>query len=548
MLTTSPDLDTSGIKNTKEPFKNIDDFLEAVNSADAGDMVILANGTYDVSKEKDTKFKDRKGTATNPIIVRAEEVGKVTLEGSAGYKFVNCEHFTWYGFNHRHKASTDDNIIFQGGSNNRFARCEVNLNDKGSKEMGERKTLWLRISNCKAMKVDHCFFHEKPSEGQFINVKYHQDNKPGEGPLFEYNHFLHHDYNKIVGDDKIDDAGGEAIQMGDSKLSRYYYRAIVRYNYFEECNGDGEMITNKSSGNIYFDNSFTKTLGTFCMRHGDSTAILGNYFEACGLRVSGRGNLIANNHFTKNSAKKVQRRPLAISSCGWEQDPTISLDLKKYNVNDKDDPNYDKKFWEYWGGHWERVVNNNIILNTFANGDGKAGSIVNWGVKQGPLIPKDNNFKGNIITAKNGKLLEIAENVIINGKKEENDKEKEIKNDVSDNIGFFTGDAEKGGLSDEMATTDEDPLLREDSDGIYRLASGSHAHEKFQGTPFKELTTVDIDGRERGPNTDAGCCQFSTELTSKPKRRITPEDVGPKATTDLGNSPDWNPQPVNPRV
>jgi hypothetical protein len=382
------------------------------------------------------------------------------------------------------------------------------------------------------MKVDHCFFHDKPSEGQFCNVKYRSDNKHGEGPLFEYNYFLHQDYDEIVekddnGDPKIGDAGGEAIQMGDSKLCRFYFRAIVRYNYFEECNGDGEMITNKSSGNIYYNNSFTNTLGTMTLRHGDSTAILGNYFEACGLRVGGAKNLTANNHFTKNSTNVPQRRPLVISTGDFELDP-------------------EKPREQQQGAHWERVINNNIILNTFANGDGRADSIVLWGRKEGSKLPTGNKFKGNIITAKNGKLLEIPEGVIINGKIKEDGKEKEIRNEISDNIGWAMGNAKKGDLSSEMVKTDMDPQLTEDTDGIYRLQSGSPARNNFQGTPFRELTTMDIDGEERGPNTDPGCDQFSTAST-KPKRRITTADVGPKATTDVGSSPDWDPQPVNSR-
>ena len=222
-----------------------------------------------------------------------------------------------------------------------------------------------------------------------------------------------------------------------------------------------------------------------------------------------------------------QRRPLVISTGDFELDP-------------------EKPREQQQGAHWERVINNNIVLNTLANGDGTADSIVYWGRKQGPKMPTGNKFKGNIITARNGKLLEIEEGVIINGKIEEDGEEKEIKNEVSDNIGQPTGNAKKGDLSSEMATTDKDPLLTEDSDGIYRLQSGSPARNKFQGTPFEELTNMDIDGEERGPNTDAGCAQFSTAST-KPKRRITPADVGPGATTDLGISPDWDPQPVNSR-
>jgi poly(beta-D-mannuronate) lyase len=535
-LPTLGDLDTSGMEK-KGPFTKFGEFVDAVEDAQAGHLIILADGKYDISRSE-IEFSNRIGTTTSSIIVKPETVGGAILNGSEGaarFRFRNCRFFTWYGFTHTYELTAENdnidmedkhNIVFEGGNNNRFARCEVKPDNKDP----HKKRHSLQISNSKAIRVDHCFFHHKKSEGQFCNVKYRSDNEPGEGPLFEYNHFLHQDYNKIVRDDNIGDAGGEAIQMGDSKLCRYYYRGVFRYNYFEECNGDGEMITNKSSGNIYYNNSFMKTLGTMTLRHGDSTAILGNYFEACGLRVGARGNLIANNHFTKNSApdNKPQRRPLAISTGDWKQDPS-----KPYSD-------------DMQGAHWEQVVANKIILNTFANGDGQARSIVYWGVDEGDYMPTGNMFKGNIVTARRGRLLEIPEGVVINGKIEEDGEETEISNDITDNIGWAIGDAEVGNLSSDMATIDKDPLLTEDRDGIYRLQNNSPARNKLQGTPFREFTTVDIDGKDRGSNTDAGCDQFSTE-SRKPKKRITTEDVGPNATTDLRNSPDWSPQPINPR-
>jgi poly(beta-D-mannuronate) lyase len=501
MQTTFPDLDRSGILRT-EAINNISEFLHAVKNAEAGDLITLANGSYDV--DGDTSFSRRRGTARNPIIVTAEDVGKVTLKGSTGYKFENCEYFTWYGFNHMHEASTDDNISFKGGSNNRFARCEVKLNDRGSKTKGERKTHWLQISNCKAMKVDHCFFHQKPSEGQFCNVSFAEDNEPGKGPLFEYNYFQHQDYNKIVGEDKVGDAGGEGIQMGNSAHARRFYRAIVRYNCFEECNGDGELVTNKSCGNLYYNNTFTDCNASLTLRHGHSTAVLANYFKNCGLRILGANNLIANNHFTDNS-RSGNRRPLVIH-------------------NGKED------------GGYERVVNNHIILNTFANGSGRAKEIVVWGSGDGSGEPSDNKFKGNIITARNGKLFELGEGVTASG------------NEISDNVRWIADSADDGDLTEEMATRTDPLLTRDPNDGIYRLQSSSPARNKFTGKPFSSLTSVDIDGEDRGPNTDAGCDQFSTAST-RPKKRITPEDVGPNARTDLGDSPLWNgiPQPVNPQ-
>jgi len=523
-LITPPHLDTSGILRTQGPFTDIDDFLNAVNDAQVGDEIILANGSYHVSRNKDTKFNGRKGTAVNPIIVRAEEVGKVILKGSAVYKFVNCKFFTWYGFNHAHEGSSkEDNIVFEGGNNNRFARCDIKLADKIEidgevkrpeeieidKEILDDKNVrhWLKISNCKTMKVDHCHFHNKETKGNFCIVGFDSDNQDGKGPLFEYNHFQNQDLGLHVKPEVIGDAGGEALRMGHSDMDRTYFRAIFRYNYLEKCNGDGETLTNKSSGNIYYNNSWVDNNGSLVLRHGDSTAVLGNYFEKCGLRVGGADNLIANNHFTRNSNDNDGRRPLVIM-------------------------NGDKVRPREPGGNMECVINNDIILNTFANGDGRTEQIVRWGWSSKSEKPTGNRFRGNIITAQEGKLLEFVNGATLSG------------NTITDNIGFITGDADFGDLSTGMATRIDPSLILEDgnsNDGIFRLKNDSPARNKFLGTPFSSLTTVDIFGVTRSINTDAGCCQFGVQSTTRSKKRITPEEVGPKATTDLGKSPPWNP-------
>ena len=259
------------------------------------------------------------------------------------------------------------------------------------------------------MKVDHCYFHNKETKGNFCNVAFDSDNKVEQGPLFEYNYFLHQDLGLHVPEKDYGDAGGEAVKMGDSHQCRTYFRAIFRYNYLEQCNGDGEVVTNKSSGNIYYNNSLIDNNGTLTLRHGDSTAVLGNYFEACGLRVGGADNLIANNHFTRNSNSSQARRPLVIMNGNVERP-------------------------EEQGANYERVVNNDIILNTLANGTGMASTIVYWGFKDKDLKPTGNRFKGNIITGQNGRLLEFDNGAKASG------------NTITDNIAFITGTATPGDL------------------------------------------------------------------------------------------------------
>jgi hypothetical protein len=57
------------------------------------------------------------------------------------------------------------------------------------------------------------------------------------------------------------------------------------------------------------------------LRHGDATAaVLGNYFETCGLRVGGADNLIANTYFTLNSNSVANRWPLVLMN-GMDERP-----------------------------------------------------------------------------------------------------------------------------------------------------------------------------------------------------------------------------------
>lgn len=62
---------------------NIDELNKAIDSCKAGDQIILANGIW-----KDVQIKFRgKGTIDNPITIKAETTGKVTIEGESYLKF-----------------------------------------------------------------------------------------------------------------------------------------------------------------------------------------------------------------------------------------------------------------------------------------------------------------------------------------------------------------------------------------------------------------------------------------------------------------------------
>jgi poly(beta-D-mannuronate) lyase len=494
-----PDLNTTGILRTRGPYTGsnaINDFLTAVNNAIAGDMIILGNGNYSVSSSADTSFA-RSGTPTNPIIVRAENVGGVTLTGAAGYTFTDCDNFTWYGFNHRGTANLDVNSC----TNFRFSRCDVDLNT------GTGSIHWLQLDDVRDSRIDHNYFHDMTTEGAFINVQYPSGNVPtGSHTIIEYNRFQNH--TSPASDH------GESLIIGVSTNCRTNFRVIFRYNYVTLANGDGETITNKSCCNMYYNNTFFNNNSALTLRHGDSTAVIGNHFDDTGLRIYGADNVISNNHITLNSNDSGDPRgPLTIG-IGDVTRPTAQ------------------------GANYETVDNNDICFNTIHNDTGTFSPIVCWGrTPGGTLDPINNLFRGNIITGQNGMLFDFMNGTGVGS------------NTFSNNIAWISSNSTYGDITTSMADRENMTTgLTKGTDGIWRISgtgSGAHGHVSTNSNPLSSIAgcNIDIDGETRTGRADAGADHYSTAAAfpTKPKKKITVDDVGPSATTSLGSSPTWEP-------
>ena len=53
---------------------------------------------------------------------------------------------------------------------------------------------------------------------------------------------------------------------------------IVEHNLFEDCDGDPEIVSIKSSDNIIRHNTFRGSYGTLSLRHGNRNKLESNYF------------------------------------------------------------------------------------------------------------------------------------------------------------------------------------------------------------------------------------------------------------------------------
>src|SRR5690606_21077230 len=98
--------------------------------------------------------------------------------------------------------------------------------------------------------------------------------------------------------------GAEIIRIGTSHWSMHNSFTTVENNYFERCNGEREIISNKSCGNIYRGNTFVECEGTLTLRHGNNTLVENNFFfgnnkpSTGGVRIIAEDQVVINNYFS----------------------------------------------------------------------------------------------------------------------------------------------------------------------------------------------------------------------------------------------------------
>jgi poly(beta-D-mannuronate) lyase len=93
--------------------------------------------------------------------------------------------------------------------------------------------------------------------------------------------------------------GGECVQIGQDPilLGTIQAKTMVRENRFIRCNGEPEVISNKSSNNTYLKNYFEDCDGELVMRGGHNCIIDSNTIKGgnSGIRVNGTGHQITHN-------------------------------------------------------------------------------------------------------------------------------------------------------------------------------------------------------------------------------------------------------------
>ncbi|WPR71310.1 chondroitinase-B domain-containing protein [Flavobacterium sp. NG2] len=275
--------------------KDIHELNKAINQVAPGHEIILANGIW-----SDVKINFYGlGTKEQPISLRAETPGKVFIEGIS-YLQLGGEYLIVDGLYFRNGHTPISGIIRYSIGQDKIANnCRVTQTviDGFTQPNRLDTDQWIEFYG-KNNQLDHCYITGKSNDGETLRV-YLSGNE---------NINNHHQIVQNYFGPRPRKGGprAETIRVGASETSFAPSFTNVEDNYFEACNGEIEIISDKTNSNIYKNNIFYKCEGSLVLRHGDYATVDGNIFIGGdesnfygGIRVVNSGHWITNNYFYK---------------------------------------------------------------------------------------------------------------------------------------------------------------------------------------------------------------------------------------------------------
>lgn len=269
----------------------LEEYNQAVNHAKPGSTIVLANGVW----ENAELLFQGKGTAEAPITLTVEEKGKVTLEGQS-YLQITGEYLHVEGLVFKNGYTpTNEVISFRKNNkelayNSRLSECVI---DNYSNPERHEQDSWVALYG-KNNRVDHNHFEGKGNRGVTLIVRLNTKESIENNHIIEANYFGPRQ--------NLGSNGGETLRVGTSHYSMEKSNTLVQGNYFDRCDGEHEIISNKCDQTTYKNNVFFESIGTLTMRHGDETLVEGNVFlgnrkrNTGGIRVINGQQTVRNNY------------------------------------------------------------------------------------------------------------------------------------------------------------------------------------------------------------------------------------------------------------
>lgn len=432
-----------------------------------GDTLVLDDAAW-----TDQRITIRaEGSPERPITIRPRTPGKATFTGASSIELAG-EHLVLSGIRFRNfTAAKDDAAIAVTGTHCRVTECSL--------ENGTSK-FYVHLVGAEN-RLDHCFLADKTSDDPTVQVECHAE-RPNRTRI-DHNHFGHRA--------PLGRNGGETIRLGYSHQGKNIAALVCESNLFERCDGELEIVSNKSSENVYRYNTFLECAGTLTLRHGDRCVVDANFFigrnkpGTGGIRVLGEGQVVTNNYI-----EGVQSTPILITAGMTNPEPKDHAQARNC------------------------IIAHNTVVDS-------AGPylLLAAGLNTSPrrtLKPEHITLANNVFWLPAGSQFSAGP--------EGNDFRW---------FGNFVETADVAERVNHAGVKAVELRLKRDKDGLWRPAPESpvrgaavpaDAGALFAANAAEHLTT-DIDGQPRRVPTDAGCDEVSDAPVEN--RPLTPADVGP---------------------
>lgn len=256
------------------------------------DVVIIADGTY---SNWDLEISAR-GSERKRITIKAATPGKVIFSGQTDHALfkISGAYITLTGILFKECTLSKANgksgalIELKDSEYCTIYDCSFVKNKANAQFM----PLVIVSGKGLANKIELCAFQSN-IDNQDLQVKITKESCPQQTLII---HNLFQLKNKVSW---ANGNGGECVQVGQDPvlLGNIEANTMVKQNTFNGCNGESEVISNKSSKNSYINNHFFNNDGELVMRGGHDCTITYNLFEGGtgGIRINGTGHIITNN-------------------------------------------------------------------------------------------------------------------------------------------------------------------------------------------------------------------------------------------------------------
>ena len=266
-------------------------YENALKKVQPGDSIILADGTW---QNFEILFNG-KGTKEQPITLRGQTSGKVFLTGQSNLRLAG-EHLLVTGLVFKDGYTpTGEVIAFRRNKEDvaNYSRItEVVIDNFSNPEKFEQDS-WVMMYG-QYNRFDHNHLVGKRNAGVTMAVRL----------TTEASQQNHHriDHNYFGPRPTLGSNGGETLRIGTSHYSLTDSFTRIENNYFDRCNGEVEIISNKSGKNTIRNNVFFESRGTLTLRHGNGNLVENNVFfgngvdHTGGIRVINSDQIIRNNY------------------------------------------------------------------------------------------------------------------------------------------------------------------------------------------------------------------------------------------------------------